>query len=64
MNTIKSNKRLNNMNAYLVTFKPNEIRPNGTEVSVFGMNSNDAVCRAKDHLLPGINWEEESVKQL
>ena len=52
------------MNAYMVTFKPNDIRPNGTEVSVLAMNSNDAVCRAKDHLLPGINWEEESVKQL
>lgn len=52
------------MNAYMVTFKPNEVRPNGSEVSVLGVSSNDAISRAKDHMLPGIVWEVESVKKL
>ena len=52
------------MNAYMVTFKPNEVRPNGSEVSVLAVNSDDAITRAKDHLLPGVKWEVESVEKL
>lgn len=52
------------MNAYMVTFKPNEVRQNGSEVSVLAISSDDAINKAKDHLLPGVEWEVESVKQL
>lgn len=39
------------MNAYMVTFKPNEVRPNGSEVSVLAVNSD-------------VEWEVESAKKL
>lgn len=54
-----------NVKAYMVTFRPNAVRPNGTEVSVLGKSMKEAVNHALEHVTPSpVEWEVESVVEL